>query len=139
MSTVCGPTLSCEYLPAHSAGTNRALYFHYKSPPLLSKPSNKFKEEIIYYITQCNEIGTGEIQTSPHPTPRTVRHCNGLPREVLQSPFYFEQEVGLEASEVPSNLTYPMVQQNQMCFSFLWNVCSLFLYVQHNFLFSDSH
>lgn len=128
MSTVCGPTLSCEYLPAHSAGTNRALYFHYKSPPLLSKTSNKFKEEIIYYITQCNEIGTGEIQTSPHPTPRTVRHCNGLPREVLQSPFYFEQEVGLEASGSPfqPDLSYGAAKPNVFLF-FMECLLSIFI------------
>lgn len=103
-----------------AAGTNTALYFQYISSQLLSKTSSKLKKEVIYYIRQRkSSTATGY----PH------RFSSLLPTS--SSRLYYSN---LEVTSYDL-----MMQQNQMDLSFLWNVFSLLLYVQHNLLFSDSH
>lgn len=74
-----------------------ALYFQDLYPGLLVKTSNKFKREVIYYTTQYTPDGKERLRLPTH----LARYNNRLPREVLQSPYNLQQEVGLEPSGNP--------------------------------------
>lgn len=80
--------------PAPEVRTNMASYFQDTSPGLLAKTSNKFKREVIYYITQYTGDGKESLRLPTH----QARHGKRLPREILQSPYHFWQKVGPELS-----------------------------------------
>lgn len=131
------PTLYCQHPQPTKVRTNTALYFQNMSPGLPAKTSNKFKREVIYYITQYTGDGKKRLRLPTHP----ARYCNRLFRKVLQSPCHFQQEVGLEPSGNPfqNELSDLMMQQNCiLLFYFVKSLLSI-LYMCNKTSLSNSH